>query len=312
MGRGDERVEVDVDGRRLSLVNLDKVMYPLVGFTKADVIRYYSAVADVMLAHIADRGVTLRRWPDGVTGGSFFQKRCPRHRPEWIPDCPGPGDHGDPIRYCRLDSRAALVWAANLAALEIHAPMARCADIESPTMVVFDLDPGAPATIVDCCAVALEIRGVLDAVGLVACPKTSGGEGLQVYVPLNRPHTHRRTADFALAVARHLEQRDPDRVVTVMRKSARRGRVFIDWSQNARHKTTIAPYSLRGRERPTVSTPLDWEEVEAGAAGEPPVFEADEVLDRVESRGDLFAPAVTVEQGLPPGEPAPGTSTTRR
>lgn len=305
MAARETGVEVDVDGRRLTLTNLDKVLYPLVGFTKAQVIEYYAAVAEVMLPHIGDRGVTLRRWPDGVTGESFFQKRCPSHRPDWIPDCPGPGSRDGPIRYCCLDSRAALVWAANLAALEIHAPMARCADIESPTMVVFDLDPGAPATIVECCAVALEIRDVLAAVGLSAVAKTSGSKGLQVYVPLNRPHTHRHCADFALAVARLLERRHPDRVVTVMKKAVRSGRVFIDWSQNARHKTTIAVYSLRGRDRPTVSTPVTWDEVAAGADGEPLVFEANEVLDRVERQGDLFAPAVTVEQDLP-GTPADG------
>ena len=212
---GPERVAVTVGGRQLSVSNLDKVMYPLTGFTKAQVIDYYVRVAPVMLAHIGDRGITLRRWPDGVTGESFFEKRCPKHRPGWVGTCAGPGDRGGSIDYCRLDSVASLAWSANLAALEIHAPMARCTDIDSPTMVVFDLDPGAPATIVECCRVALHIREVLDAVGLAAWAKTSGSKGLQLYVPLNRPHTHDHAAGFARAVAQLLEQRMPAAVVSV-------------------------------------------------------------------------------------------------
>ena len=293
------RVPVTVDGRRLSVSNLDKVMYPLTGFTKAQVIDYYVRVAPVMLAHIGDRGVTLRRWPDGVTAESFFEKRCPKHRPDWVPVCRGPGDRGGPIEYCRLDSVAALAWAANLAALEIHAPMARCGDIDSPTMVVFDLDPGSPATIIECCQVALQIRDVLDSVDLVAWAKTSGSKGLQLYVPLNRPHSHEHAAGFALAVAQLLEKRLPALVVSMMKRSLRPGRVFIDWGQNARFKTTIAPYSLRGRDRPTVSTPITWDEVSDGADGEALTFTAPDVLDRVEDFGDLFAPTLTVEQELP-------------
>ena len=296
---GPERVPVTVDGRRLSVSNLDKVMYPLTGFTKAQVIDYYVRVAPVMLAHIGDRGVTLRRWPDGVTAASFFEKRCPKHRPGWVPVCRGPGDRGGPIEYCRLDSVAALAWSANLAALEIHAPMARCGDLDSPTMVVFDLDPGSPATIIECCQVALQIGDVLDSVGLVAWAKTSGSKGLQLYVPLNRPHSHDHAAGFALAVAQLLEKSLPALVVSMMKRSLRPGKVFIDWSQNARFKTTIAPYSLRGRDRPTVSTPITWDEVSGGADGEPLTFTAADVLDRVDDFGDLFAPTLTVEQHLP-------------
>ena len=293
------RVEVTVDGRRLSVSNLDKVMYPLVGFTKAEVIDYYVRAAPAMVPHIGDRGATLRRWPDGVTAESFFEKRCPSHRPGWVGTCRGPGDRGGPIEYCRLDSVAALAWSANLAALEIHAPMARCADIDSPTMLVFDLDPGAPATVVECCRVALLIREVLESVSLTAWAKTSGRKGLQLYVPLNSPHTHDHAASFARAVAQLLESRRPGQVVSAMKRSLRRGKVFIDWSQNARFKTTVAPYSLRAGDRPTVSTPITWDEVSDGADGEPLAFTAPEVLDRVEELGDVFAPTITLEQGLP-------------
>ncbi|MEQ8717575.1 MAG: non-homologous end-joining DNA ligase [Acidimicrobiales bacterium] len=294
-----ERVEVEIDGHTLSLSNLDKVLYPEVGFTKAEVIDYYARVAPVMLPHIADRGVTLRRFPDGVGSVGFFEKRCPSHRPDFVGTCEGPGDRSGGIGYCRLDSPAALAWAANMAALEIHAPMARCGDIDSPATLVFDLDPGAPATITECCVVALAIREVLGAVGLVGWPKTSGSKGLQLYVPLNTPHTHDHASSFALALAQLLEKQRPGDVTATMAKAARPGKVFIDWSQNSRHKTTVAPYSLRAKDRPTVSTPLRWEEVEAGAAGDPLVFEAADVVDRVEALGDLFAEVVTFEQSLP-------------
>ncbi len=299
MAAAPDRTTVEIDSRRLVVSNLAKVLYPLVGFTKADVIDYYVRVAPVMLPHIRGRGVTLRRWPDGVTGETFFEKRCPSHRPEWVTVARGPGDRGGKIDYCCIDEVAALAWSANLAALEIHAPMARGVDIETPTMVVFDLDPGAPATIVECCAVALEIRDVLDLLGLVGFAKTSGSKGLQLYVPLNVPHTHEHASSFALAVAQLLERRLPNDVVSVMTKSVRGGKVLIDWSQNSRHKTTIAPYSLRGKDRPTVSTPLSWAEVAAGTHGEPLEFTADEVLERVRLGGDIFAPTVTVRQHLP-------------
>ncbi len=293
------RTPVTVDGRRLSVGNLDKVMYPLVGFTKAQVIDYYVRIAPVMLAHVGDRGITLRRWPDGVTGNSFFEKRCPSHRPDWVGTCPGPGDRGARIHYCRLDSTAALAWSANLAALEIHAPMARCADIDTPTMVVFDLDPGKPATIVECCRVALEIRAVLAAAGLESFAKTSGRKGLQLYVPLDTGHGHDHSASFAHAVAQLLERNHPELVTSMMKRSLRSGRVFIDWSQNARYKTTIAAYSLRAGDRPTVSTPLTWAEVTDGADGEPLAFTAGEVIERVDQMGDLFAPTLTGRQELP-------------
>ena len=293
--------QVEIEGRTLSLSNLDKVLYPETGFTKGEVIDYYARIAPVLLTHVGDRGITMRRFPNGVDDKSFFEKRCPSHRPEWVPTAPGPGDKGGEIDYCMLDSRAALVWAANLAALEIHAPMARGVDIETPTMVVFDLDPGAPADIVDCCEVALWLRDLFNGLSLEVWPKTSGSKGLQLYLPVNRPGlTHEGASAFAQMVAQALEKHHADRVVSIMRKDLRPGKVFIDWSQNSRHKTTACVYTLRARPRPTVSTPVTWDEVEAGADGDLKlVFEAPEVIARVEQHGDLFAPVLTLEQDLP-------------
>ena len=294
-----QHTTVEVDGHKLRLSNLDKVLYPEAGTSKAEVIDYYARIAPTMVAHLADRGVTLRRFPDGVEGGSFFEKRCPGHRPDWLGTVLGPGDSNGNIHYCCLDSAAALVWAANMAALEIHAPMAR-SDIESPTMCVFDLDPGDGTTIVECADVALDVRHVLDGFGLVGFPKTSGSKGMQVYVPLNTPHTHEQASAFARAVAQLLERAHPDHVVSNMKKSLRKGKVLVDWSQNSRHKTTIAVYSVRARPHPTVSTPVTWDEVDAAAAGEPLAFETADVLDRVDELGDLFAETLTVTQQLPP------------
>ncbi|NLD75212.1 MAG: hypothetical protein GX643_00955 [Acidimicrobiales bacterium] len=300
------KISVDIDGRELAVSNLDKVLYPEVGFTKAEVIDYYVRVAPTLIDHLGDRGITLRRYPDGVDGESFFEKRCPSHRPEWVETAPGPGDRSGTIGYCRFTEPAALAWAANLAALELHAPMARHDDIESPTMVVFDLDPGPGTAIAECCEVALWIRDTLGGLDLTCLPKTSGSKGLQVYVPLNRPHTHDHASAFALAVAQVLEAAHPKLVVTTMAKAARKDRVLIDWSQNSRHKTTICAYSLRARPRPTVSTPVTWDEVEAGADGGPLSFEAGAVLDRIDRLGDLFSPVLSVEQQLPPTGDHPG------
>jgi bifunctional non-homologous end joining protein LigD len=296
-----EPVRTQIAGRALKVTNLAKVLYPLVGFTKAQVIEYYVKVAPAMLPHIEDRGVTFKRWPDGVTAEPFFNKRAPAHRPDWVGTCTGPGDKGQGIEYPVLAETAALAWSANLAALEIHAPMARCADIDSPSTLVFDLDPGTPATVIECCQVALSIRSVLDTVGLESFAKTSGSKGLQMYVPLNTPHAHHHASDFALAVAQLLEKQQPNAVTATMAKKERPNKIFIDWSQNSRHKTTIAPYSLRGKDRPTVSTPLSWDEVSDGADGEWLSFEAMDVLERIGEVGDLFAQVVTLEQTLPIG-----------
>lgn len=293
------RVEVAVGDRTVSLSNLDKMMYPDPGFAKAQVIDYYARVAEAMLPHVRGRCMTLRRWPDGVDGPSFFNKRCPAHRPDWVEVALGPGDRGGEIEYCRIEDTAALVWTANLAAIELHAPMARSVDLEAPAIMVFDLDPGAPAAMEACCQVALDLRDVLAAVDLDAFPKTSGNKGLQVYVPLNSPHTHQHAAEFALAAGQLLARRNPERVLVEMTKSLRSGRVFVDWSQNSRHKTTIAAYSLRARSRPTVSTPVSWDEVADGADGQELSFESDEVLARVAEFGDLFAPVADLVQALP-------------
>lgn len=281
------------------MTNLDKVLYPEAHFTKGEVIDYYARIAPAMLPHLSNRCVTFHRYPNGVDKPSFFEKRCPGHRPDWIHTATGPGDKGGGIDYCVLDDVASLVWAANLAALELHTPMARADDIESPTMVVFDLDPGAPAAMRECADVAIDIRDTLAGLDLQVFPKTSGSKGMQLYLPLNRPHDHEHARSFALAVAQMLEKHHPERVVTNMKKEVRTNKVFIDWSQNAGFKTTICAYSLRARPRPTVSTPVTWDEVEAAADGDALSFEASEVLERVDSLGDLFAPTATLEQELP-------------
>ncbi len=293
-------IEVDIEGRTVRLTNLDKVLYPS-GFTKAEVVDYHARIAPTIIAHLAGRCITFRRYPDGTDHDGFFEKRCPSHRPEWVPVALGPGDRRGGIEYCRIEEPAALVWAANLAAIELHAPMALAADLDTPRTLVFDFDPGPRTSIVECCEVAVGVRAVLDSVGLEGCCKTSGSKGLQLYVPLNTPGvTHEATADFALAVGQVMERQLLGRVTTVMAKVERPGKVFVDWSQNAHHKTTIAPYSLRARHDPTVSTPVTWDEVERCAAdGVELRFEAADVLERVAEHGDLFADVLTLEQHLP-------------
>jgi len=291
---------VTIDGRQLKLSNLDKVLYPETGFTKGEVIDYYARIAPTLLTHLGDRGITMRRFPNGVDDKSFFAKRCPKHRPEWLGVCPGPGDKGGSIDYCRLADVPSVVWAANLAALELHAPMARCDDIEIPCMIVFDLDPGAPADIKDCAEVGLWIRELFDDLRLECFAKTSGSKGLQLYVPLNgQTLSHEQAGQFALFVAQAMEKHHGDRVLSNMRKDLRTNKVFIDWSQNSRHKTTICAYSMRARPHPTVSTPVTWDEVDAAATGAPLTFEAPDVLARVEKLGDLWEPTATLQQEIP-------------
>ncbi len=294
------RQVVTVGGRELSLSNLDKVLYPETGTTKGEVIEYYARIAPAMLPHLAGRALTFHRFPNGVEQKGFFEKRCAKHRPEWVATAPGPGDHNGTIEYCVIDEPASLVWAANMAALELHAPMALAEDLETPRMVVFDLDPGPPAAIRECARTALAIRDVLAAVELEAWPKSSGSKGLQLYVPVNTPCTHDEAASFALAVGQLLEKQEPSSVLTSMTKAERKGKVFVDWSQNVRHKTTIAPYSMRARPHPTVSTPVTWDEVEEAADGATELrFLWTDVLERVEDGGDVFAPVLSVEQVLP-------------
>ena len=300
MAAGHQAV-IEVEGRALTVSNLDKVLYPAAGFTKSEVLDYYARVAPVLLPHLRDRALTLRRFPNGVDAKSFYEKNCPRHRPDWVGVHRVHGEEGT-IDFCRIDSLAALTWVANLAALELHTSMARGVDPDTPTMVVFDLDPGAPAAVLECADVALWIRDVLADVGLTCLAKTSGSKGIQVYLPLNTPTTYADTAGFARGLAQLLERQAPDRVVSSQRKDLRTGKVLVDWSQNSRHKTTVCVYSLRARERPTASTPLTWEEVqEAVDAGEPARlrFEAGAVVQRIADHGDLFATAATVEQQLP-------------
>jgi bifunctional non-homologous end joining protein LigD len=291
---------VTIDGRQLKLSNLEKVLYPETGFTKGEVIDYYARIAPTLLTHLGDRGITMRRFPNGVDDKSFFEKRCPSHRPEWVGVCPGPGDRGGAIDYCRLADVPSVVWAANLAALELHAPMARCGDIETPSMVVFDLDPGAPADIQDCAEVGLWLHDLFESFELECVAKTSGSKGLQVYVPVNgQTLSHEQASNFALSVAQAMEKHHGDRVLSNMRKDLRKGKVFIDWSQNSRHKTTICAYSMRARPTPTVSTPVSWDEVDAAASGIALSFEATEVLQRIEEFGDLWAPTATLQQQIP-------------
>jgi bifunctional non-homologous end joining protein LigD len=304
------RTTVQVGNRQLSVSNLDKVLWPRTRTTKAELLRYVVEVAPVMLPHLAHRPVTLKRFPDGVEGPSFFEKRCPSHRPEWVATTwlpkRGPGSSGsgdEVIEHCDLADVASLVWAANLAALELHVPMGRAPDPTVPRAVVFDLDPGAPADVVTCAEVALRLRDVFDRLALTAVPKTSGGKGLQLYVPVNRDGvTYDDTRDFSREIAQLLERVHPELVVSTQTKTERVGKVLIDWYQNHLTKTTVCAYSPRARERPTVSTPLTWDEVADATSGgdaDRLRFELVDVLTRVREHGDLFAPVATLEQELP-------------
>jgi bifunctional non-homologous end joining protein LigD len=300
-----KRVEVEIEGRRLSLSNLDKVLYPKAGFTKGQVIDYYTRVSPVLLPHLRGRALTLKRYPDGVEGQYFYEKQCPRHRPDWVRTAAVYSRQSKrTIEYCLCEDLPTLVWLANLADLELHTSLALATDVKAPTIVAFDLDPGPPATIVECSRVALHLREVFSHLGLEAFPKTSGSKGMQVYVPLNTPATYDETKPFAQALAQLLERRHPELIVSDMKKSLRGGKVFVDWSQNDEHKTTVNVYSLRAKERPTVSTPLSWEEVEAALESGDPAdleFTSDEALARVDEHGDLFAGVLELRQRLPEG-----------
>jgi len=289
-----QNVLVEVEGRRLRLSNLDKVLYPEAGFSKAQVIDYYSRIAPVLLPHLADRPVTLRRWPDGVTAQPFYEKNASRHAPEWIRkvpvETPGSTRGYETLDFVVLNDLPSLVWAANMAALELHLPQWTVDDEDerrTPDLLVFDLDPGPPATIVECCTVALRLRDVLAGHGLTAYPKTSGSKGMQLYAPIATTAVE-RTSEYAKAVGEHLASEDPKLVVARMAKDLRPRKVFIDWSQNNQYKTTISPYSLRGRPAPTVSTPLTWDEVESCRHPNDLVFTTDDVLSRVDEHGDLL------------------------
>lgn len=297
--------QVEVDGRELTLTNLDKVLYPAAGFTKGEMVDYYAKVAPVMIPHLSGRPVTLRRFPEGVDDpDAFFEKRCPKHRPKWVKTARvKAGPRAGAIDFCVCDGRPTLIWMAQLAAIELHPSLSLARAPTRPTVLAFDLDPGPPADVADCARVALRLREVLSRLGIECFAKTSGSKGMQVYAPLNTTVRYERTRPFAEAVARIIAKEDPERVLAKMgKKTERAGKVFIDWYQNNERKTTIAVYSLRARERPTVSTPLTWDEVEAAAAsgdGSALAFEAADVLERVERHGDLFAPVLELKQELP-------------
>jgi len=294
---------VEVQGRSLKLSNLEKVLYPATGFNKKDVIDYYVRIAPAIIPHLAGRPLTRKRYPDGVEGEPFFEKNAPMHRPDWVKTAPiWSGRNRRTIHYVLADDLPTLVWLANLAALELHPSLALATDVECPTEMVFDLDPGPPANIVQCCRVGLWLRDIFEHFGLQSFPKTSGSKGLQIYVPLNTPTTYEATKLFSHALAQLLEHEHPDLVLSEMSKQARVGKVFVDWSQNDEHKTTIGVYSLRAREHPTVSTPVAWAEIERALKKKEPellVFEAGQVITRFEKLGDLFEPVLELKQKLP-------------
>src|SRR5579864_8780389 len=282
---------VEVGGRRLKLTNLDKVLYPKAGFTKGQVIDYYARIAPVLVPHLAGKPLTLKRYPNGVDQEFFFEKNATKHRPDWVKTVPiwSEGNERD-VNYILANDLPTLVWIANLAAIELHPSLSLAKDITSPRSMVFDLDPGPPANIVQCCQVGMWLREIFEHFGLQSFPKTSGSKGLQIYVPLNSPTSYEATKLFALALARLLENEHRELVVSDMKKQFRVGKIFVDWSQNDDHKTTVSVYSLRARERPTVSTPVKWEEVEQALKKKDAsllVFEAGQVLDRVREMGDL-------------------------
>jgi bifunctional non-homologous end joining protein LigD len=298
-----ESRHVEVEGRELKLTNLDKVLYPEAGFTKGEVVDYYAKIAPAMLPHLAGRPLTLRRYPEGVddTDSAFFEKRCPKHRPDWVRTTPVSASTGK-IDFCVCEDLPTLVWMAQLAAIELHPSLSLGRKLERPTVLAFDLDPGAPADVLDCCRIALRLRELFEHFDVECFPKTSGSKGLQVYVPLNSKTSYEETKPFAKAIAQLLEKETPKKVVSKMKKVDRRGRVFVDWSQNHERKTTIAVYSLRARPRPTASTPVTWDEVENALEKDRAdllVFEAADVLERVEKHGDLFAPVLERKQKLP-------------
>jgi bifunctional non-homologous end joining protein LigD len=290
---------VETEGKEVRLSNPRKVLYPKTGFTKRDLVEYYAAIAPVLLPHLHDRPLTLKRYPNGVEGQFFYEKNAPSHRPDWVTVTPNLHD----IQFVLAQDLATLVWLGNLADLELHTSLAHSHDYDCPTMVVFDLDPGPGTSIVQCCEVGLLLEGMFSGLGLKTIAKTSGSKGMQVYVPLNDPAiTYDQTKPFAKLVAETLEQGRPDLVVSRMTKTLRKDRVLVDWSQNDRHKTTVNVYSPRAKDRPTVSTPVSWDEVRECAGGGDPqllVFEAAQVLARVEDQGDLFAEALTLTQALP-------------
>ncbi len=297
------RKVVDIAGRRLSLSNLEKDLYPSYGFTKAHILEYYRRIAEFILPHLKDRALTLKRYPDGVEKDFFFEKRCPSHHPAWAKTAEVRGDDGERMTVCLVNDLETLIWVANLACLELHVPLAKAGSPETPDSMVFDLDPGDQADILDCARVALILRDLLSRLRLTGYVKTSGQKGLHVFVPLNcKEATFEDTRKFSKAVAVIMQKNYPDLVTAKMAKEYRKGKVFINWSQNDASKTMICVYSLRAREKPVVSFPLTWGELERLAGqGAPEKFQIihSEAVHRAETMGDLFREMVVKKQQLP-------------
>ena len=294
--------ELDVEGTKVKLSNLSKIFYPKVGFTKQQMIDYYIKISPVLLPHLDGRPLTLKRYPDGIEGKFFYQKACPNSRPEWMSTIPVWSESNNKdTYYCVVNNLPALVWVANLAGIELHTSLSKRGNIEIPTMIVFDLDPGPPATIVECVEVALYLHELFLSANLKSYPKTSGSKGLQIYIPLNTPTYYHQTKKLAHKIAQTLEAKYPNQVISKMNKDLREGKVFVDWSQNDEHKTTVCAYSLRAKEKPAVSTPVTWTEIEKTYSSKTPerlFFTAEDVLKRVNEIGDLFAPVLTYMQYL--------------
>jgi bifunctional non-homologous end joining protein LigD len=297
------RIYVEVAGRRLSLSNLEKDFYPSYGFTKAHVLEYFRRIAPFILPHLKDRALTFKRYPEGVEKDFFYEKRCPSHRPAWVKTAVIPQDEGEPMTVCLLNDLETLIWAENLASVELHVPLARANSPETPDSMVFDLDPGDRAGILECARVALILRDLLSQIGLAVYAKTSGKKGLHVYVPLNRKDTtFEDTKTFSKAVAGIMQEHYPNLVTARMAKKERNARVFINWSQNSASRTMICVYSLRAREKPIVSFPLEWRDLEnAAKLGDPERLQVthSEALSRVAKKGDLFREVLVKEQKLP-------------
>lgn len=298
------KTEVDIGGHTLTLSNLDKVFYRSSGFSKGQVIDYYARIAPAILPHLSGRPVTLKRYPGGAADTHYFyQKECPVHRPDWVNTTPVWSEgNARNVNYCLLEDLPSLVWAANLASIELHTSLSLASNVAVPTMLVFDLDPGPPAGIMECVQVAFWLRAIFDRYNLATFPKTSGSKGLQVYVPLNTPTSYGETKSFARALAQLLEKQHPDQVVSKMAKKLRAGKIFVDWSQNDEHKTTVCVYSLRAKEKPTVSTPVTWDEVDNAWKKQNAsllTFDTSQVISRFEKHGDLFDPVLTLRQNLP-------------
>jgi bifunctional non-homologous end joining protein LigD len=298
----ESKTDLKIGGRVLPVSNLGKVLYPKVGFTKGQVLDYYIRIAPVLLPHLKNRPVTLKRYPEGVNGFFFYEKKCPAHRPDWIDTAEVIGSESGATNFCLMNDLPALVWSAQLANLELHVTLAKAPNVERPTAMVFDLDPGPPADVLACAEVGLLLKSLLEHFDLESFIKTSGSKGLQLYVPINKPTSYDIVKPFALSLAERLEREHPKLIVSKMTKALRGGKVFIDWSQNSRHKTTVCVYSLRGKERPTVSTPVTWDEVQTALKKKKPellVFESSDVLERVGRKGDLFESVLKLKQTIP-------------